>query len=41
MILIGREPLRTPSFARQAARELGADVHIPQQYPRSVKTTGR
>lgn len=40
-ILIGRELLRNPSFARQAARELGADVHIPQQYLRSVKTTGR
>ncbi|GGV34868.1 NADH:flavin oxidoreductase/NADH oxidase [Streptomyces spectabilis] len=35
-ILLGRELLRNPSFARQAARELGADVHVPNQYLRSV-----
>lgn len=35
-VLIGRELLRDPSFARHAARELGADVHVPDQYHRSV-----
>ncbi|MEV0321421.1 NADH:flavin oxidoreductase/NADH oxidase [Streptomyces sp. NPDC050658] len=35
-ILLGRELLRNPSFARHAARELGADVHVPDQYLRSV-----
>mgnify|MGYP003580890911 CR=1 FL=1 len=32
----GRELLRNPSWARHAARELGGDVHVPQQYHRSV-----
>lgn len=35
-VLLGRELLRNPSFARLAARELGADVHVPEQYHRSV-----
>ncbi|MGX5183006.1 NADH:flavin oxidoreductase/NADH oxidase [Streptomyces avermitilis] len=35
-ILLGRELLRNPSFARLAARELGDDVHVPAQYHRSV-----
>ncbi|WP_328316102.1 NADH:flavin oxidoreductase/NADH oxidase [Streptomyces sp. NBC_00388] len=35
-VLLGRELLRNPSWARLAARELGADVHVPQQYHRSV-----
>ncbi|GAA1376460.1 NADH:flavin oxidoreductase/NADH oxidase [Streptomyces beijiangensis] len=35
-VLLGRELLRNPSWARQAARELGADAHVPDQYHRSV-----
>jgi 2,4-dienoyl-CoA reductase-like NADH-dependent reductase (Old Yellow Enzyme family) len=35
-VLLGREMLRNPSWARHAARELGADVHVPDQYHRSV-----
>ncbi|MHB9849341.1 NADH:flavin oxidoreductase/NADH oxidase [Streptomyces sp. Tue6028] len=35
-VLLGRELLRNPSFARLAARELGGDVHVPDQYHRSV-----
>ncbi|WP_415953015.1 NADH:flavin oxidoreductase/NADH oxidase [Streptomyces sp. KLOTTS4A1] len=35
-VLLGRELLRNPSFARLAARELGGEVHVPQQYHRSV-----
>ncbi|MFI6937937.1 NADH:flavin oxidoreductase/NADH oxidase [Streptomyces sp. NPDC050418] len=35
-VLLGRELLRNPSFARHAARELGAEVHVPDQYHRSV-----
>ncbi|WP_405926560.1 NADH:flavin oxidoreductase/NADH oxidase [Streptomyces sp. NBC_00035] len=35
-VLLGRELLRNPSFARLAARELGAEVHLPDQYHRSV-----
>ncbi|WP_405910093.1 MULTISPECIES: NADH:flavin oxidoreductase/NADH oxidase [unclassified Streptomyces] len=35
-VLLGRELLRNPSFARLAARELGAEVHVPDQYHRSV-----
>ncbi|MCP3818735.1 NADH:flavin oxidoreductase/NADH oxidase [Streptomyces sp. A3M-1-3] len=35
-VLLGRELLRNPSWARHAARELGAEAHIPQQYHRSV-----
>ncbi|MDQ0989280.1 NADH:flavin oxidoreductase/NADH oxidase [Streptomyces sp. V3I7] len=35
-VLLGRELLRSPSWARQAARELGADVRVPEQYHRSV-----
>ncbi|MGQ4390405.1 NADH:flavin oxidoreductase/NADH oxidase [Streptomyces sp. SAS_270] len=35
-VLLGRELLRNPSFARLAARELGSDVHVPDQYHRSV-----
>jgi 2,4-dienoyl-CoA reductase-like NADH-dependent reductase (Old Yellow Enzyme family) len=35
-VLLGRELLRNPSWARLAARELGAEVHVPDQYHRSV-----
>ncbi|WP_267243343.1 NADH:flavin oxidoreductase/NADH oxidase [Streptomyces sp. PR69] len=35
-VLLGRELLRNPSWARQAARELGGEVHVPAQYHRSV-----
>ncbi|WP_020118328.1 NADH:flavin oxidoreductase/NADH oxidase [Streptomyces canus] len=35
-VLLGRELLRTPSWARHAARELGGDVQVPDQYHRSV-----
>ncbi|KAA0927063.1 NADH:flavin oxidoreductase/NADH oxidase [Streptomyces apricus] len=35
-VLLGRELLRNPSWARHAARGLGADVHVPDQYHRSV-----
>ncbi|MGP4001114.1 NADH:flavin oxidoreductase/NADH oxidase [Streptomyces sp. 8N706] len=35
-VLLGRELLRNPSFARHAARELGGRVHAPQQYHRAV-----
>ncbi|MCZ4515163.1 tRNA-dihydrouridine synthase, partial [Streptomyces sp. ActVer] len=31
-VLLGRELLRNPSWARHAARELGGDVHVPDQY---------
>ncbi|MER5559737.1 NADH:flavin oxidoreductase/NADH oxidase [Streptomyces sp. NPDC002506] len=35
-ILLGRELLRDPSWARRAAREFGDEVHVPDQYHRSV-----
>ena len=35
-VLLGRELLRNPSWARYAARQLGGDVHVPEQYHRSV-----
>ncbi|MET9420481.1 NADH:flavin oxidoreductase/NADH oxidase [Streptomyces sp. NPDC006540] len=35
-VLLGRELLRNPSWARHAARELGGEVHVPRQYHRSV-----
>jgi 2,4-dienoyl-CoA reductase-like NADH-dependent reductase (Old Yellow Enzyme family) len=35
-VLLGRELLRNPSWARLAARELGAEVHVPDQYHRSA-----
>ncbi|MFG2143522.1 NADH:flavin oxidoreductase/NADH oxidase [Streptomyces sp. NPDC048696] len=35
-VLLGRELLRNPSWARHAARELGGEVHVPKQYLRSV-----
>jgi 2,4-dienoyl-CoA reductase-like NADH-dependent reductase (Old Yellow Enzyme family) len=35
-VLLGRELLRNPSWARHAARELGAEVHVPDQYHRSI-----
>ncbi|MEE1755361.1 NADH:flavin oxidoreductase/NADH oxidase [Streptomyces sp. SP18CS02] len=35
-VLLGRELLRSPSWARQAARELGGEVHVPDPYHRSV-----
>ncbi|MER8002887.1 NADH:flavin oxidoreductase/NADH oxidase [Streptomyces sp. NPDC095613] len=34
-VLLGRELLRDPSWARRAARELGGTVFVPQQYHRS------
>ncbi|MGW7792841.1 NADH:flavin oxidoreductase/NADH oxidase [Streptomyces tricolor] len=36
VVLLGRELLRNPSWARHAARELGAEVRVPDQYHRSV-----
>ncbi|MGW2564094.1 NADH:flavin oxidoreductase/NADH oxidase [Streptomyces sp. NPDC001514] len=35
-VLLGRELLRSPSWARQAARELGGRIRVPEQYHRSV-----
>ncbi|MET8826917.1 NADH:flavin oxidoreductase/NADH oxidase [Streptomyces sp. NPDC004610] len=35
-VLLGRELLRNPSWARQAAKELGGAVRVPDQYLRSV-----
>ncbi|MFG2727061.1 NADH:flavin oxidoreductase/NADH oxidase [Streptomyces canus] len=35
-VLLGRELLRNPSWARHAARELGGEVRVPEQYHRSV-----
>ncbi|MFH8341981.1 NADH:flavin oxidoreductase/NADH oxidase [Streptomyces sp. AM6-12] len=35
-VLLGRELLRNPSWARHTARELGGDVRVPEQYLRSV-----
>ncbi|UYQ60769.1 NADH:flavin oxidoreductase/NADH oxidase [Streptomyces peucetius] len=35
-VLLGRELLRDPSWARRAARALGGEVHVPPQYHRSV-----
>ncbi|WP_405622574.1 NADH:flavin oxidoreductase/NADH oxidase [Streptomyces sp. NBC_00076] len=35
-VLLGRELLRSPSWARLAARELGAETQVPDQYHRSV-----
>ncbi|MBB5938467.1 2,4-dienoyl-CoA reductase-like NADH-dependent reductase (Old Yellow Enzyme family) [Streptomyces zagrosensis] len=35
-VLIGRELLRNPSFARHAARELGGEVAGPIQYHRAI-----
>ncbi|MFJ6725510.1 NADH:flavin oxidoreductase/NADH oxidase [Streptomyces sp. NPDC091281] len=35
-VLLGRELLRNPSWARQAARETGGEVRVPEQYLRSV-----
>ncbi|MFJ8794670.1 NADH:flavin oxidoreductase/NADH oxidase [Streptomyces sp. NPDC102462] len=35
-VLLGRELLRNPSWARHAARQLGAAVRVPDQYHRSV-----
>ncbi|MFF2847882.1 NADH:flavin oxidoreductase/NADH oxidase [Streptomyces sp. NPDC058001] len=35
-VLLGRELLRDPSWARRAARTLGGEVHVPPQYHRSV-----
>ncbi|MGW7368846.1 NADH:flavin oxidoreductase/NADH oxidase [Streptomyces sp. NPDC054841] len=35
-VLLGRELLRNPSWARHAARELGGAIRIPDQYHRSV-----
>jgi 2,4-dienoyl-CoA reductase-like NADH-dependent reductase (Old Yellow Enzyme family) len=34
-VLLGRELLRDPSFARRVAAELGGEVHVPVQYHRS------
>ncbi|MER7660333.1 MULTISPECIES: NADH:flavin oxidoreductase/NADH oxidase [unclassified Streptomyces] len=35
-VLLGRELLRNPSWARHAARELGGEIRVPEQYLRSV-----
>lgn len=35
-VLLGRELLRDPSFARHAARQLGGEVHTPDQYLRAI-----
>ena len=35
-VLLGRELLRNPSWARHAARELGGEIRVPEQYHRSV-----
>ncbi|MFD8803395.1 NADH:flavin oxidoreductase/NADH oxidase [Streptomyces atroolivaceus] len=35
-VLLGRELLRDPHFARKASRELGGDVRTPEQYARAV-----
>ncbi|WP_331451853.1 NADH:flavin oxidoreductase/NADH oxidase [Streptomyces sp. SS162] len=35
-VLLGRELLRNPSWARHAARKLGGDAHVPDPYHRSV-----
>ncbi|MER5553669.1 NADH:flavin oxidoreductase/NADH oxidase [Streptomyces sp. NPDC002793] len=35
-VLLGRELLRDPYFARNAARALGGDVHVPEQYGYAV-----
>lgn len=35
-VLLGRELLRNPSWARHTARALGADIRIPDPYHRSV-----
>lgn len=35
-VLLGRELLRNPSWARHAARELGGEVRVPDQYHWSV-----
>ena len=35
-VLLGRELLRNPSWARHAARELGSEAHVPDQYHRAV-----
>ncbi|GAU71377.1 putative NADPH dehydrogenase [Streptomyces sp. NBRC 110611] len=35
-VLLGRELLRSPSFAQQAARELGARIRVPEPYHRAV-----
>ncbi|MEU6703708.1 NADH:flavin oxidoreductase/NADH oxidase [Streptomyces wuyuanensis] len=35
-VLLGRELLRSPSWARRAAHELGGAVRVPEQYHRSV-----
>ncbi|MGC5006569.1 NADH:flavin oxidoreductase/NADH oxidase [Streptomyces sp. DT203] len=35
-VLLGRELLRSPSWAQHAARELGGEVHRPAQYLRAV-----
>ncbi|MES4891817.1 NADH:flavin oxidoreductase/NADH oxidase [Streptomyces sp. NPDC096012] len=35
-VFLGRELLRNPSWARHAARELGGEVRVPDQYHRSV-----
>ncbi|OPF83106.1 oxidoreductase [Streptomyces antioxidans] len=36
-VLLGRELLRDPYFARRAAAELGGQVHSPDQYHRAVR----
>ncbi|MEU8827801.1 NADH:flavin oxidoreductase/NADH oxidase [Streptomyces sp. NPDC048636] len=36
-VLLGRELLRDPSFARRAARELGGRVHAPEPYGYAIR----
>ncbi|MFF8730578.1 NADH:flavin oxidoreductase/NADH oxidase [Streptomyces sp. NPDC015171] len=36
VVLLGRELLRNPSWARHAARELDAEIRVPDQYHRMV-----
>jgi len=35
LVLLGRELLRDPYWPRRAARELGADIAVPEQYARA------
>ncbi|MFH8938692.1 NADH:flavin oxidoreductase/NADH oxidase [Streptomyces griseosporeus] len=40
-VLLGRELLRNPSWARQAADRLGGTVHVPDQYHRAAPARQR
>ncbi|MET9221891.1 NADH:flavin oxidoreductase/NADH oxidase [Streptomyces sp. NPDC003300] len=39
-VLLGRELLRTPNWPLHAARELGSEVAVPQQYGRAFRRAG-